>query len=98
MIPTVKLVRVMIGIGVLIFIVANYSRIKRIPDYRVFTTSYGTILGGWVLSVLEELVWPEPLNLGAHILYTSSSILLAVWAWRIFGRKEDHQHESAGTD
>ena len=79
----------LLGIGCMIFILANKQKVKRIPMARILITGFYVLLAGWVLTILEGLFWNDLLNILEHICYTASSILIAVWCWKIFAYKKD---------
>ncbi|MBW1821272.1 MAG: hypothetical protein JRI92_05825 [Deltaproteobacteria bacterium] len=56
---------------------------------RILITGFYVLLAGWVLTILEGLFWNDLLNVLEHICYTASSILIAVWCWKIFAYKKD---------
>ena len=84
MIQENEIITLLLGIGVMIFILANKQKVKRIPAAKILIAGFYVLLAGWVLTILEGLFWREFINVLEHICYTSSSILMAVWCWKIF--------------
>jgi len=84
MIQENEIITLLLGIGVMIFILANKQKVKRIPAAKILIAGFYVLLAGWVLTILEGLFWRELLNVLEHICYTASSILVAVWCWKIF--------------
>lgn len=84
MIQENEIITLLLGIGVMIFILANKNRVKRIQAAKILIAGFYVLLAGWVLTILEGLFWREFINVLEHICYTSSSILMAVWCWKIF--------------
>ena len=84
MIQENEIITLLLGIGVMIFILANKQKVKRIPAAKILIAGFYVLLAGWVLTILEGLFWRELLNVLEHICYTASSILMAVWCWKIF--------------
>ena len=84
MIQENEVVMLILGIGVMIFFTAGRVRIKELPSWRMFLLAFVVLLAGWVLTVLEGFFWLETLNLIEHICYAVSTILIAVWCWRVF--------------
>ena len=84
MIPESKIIDFLLIIGVLIFILMNYSRIKEIPYYKILITSFLFLLFNITLAILEEIIWGNVLNLVQHSCITISSILLTIWCFKIF--------------
>ena len=83
-----ELIGLILGVGVLIFILANHSRLRSLPAAKILLASYYFLLLGWALTVLEGFFWGQVLNLVEHICYAVSALLLAVWVWQGRGRKE----------
>jgi hypothetical protein len=84
-----EIIMFVLGLGVFIFILANYSRLKRIPSIRLLITGYCLFLAGWSLTILETFYWPTVLNYLEHISYAAGAIIMAVWSWKVFaGPKE----------
>jgi hypothetical protein len=84
-----EIVMLLLGIGVLIFTLNNLSQLKRIPKWRILIWTFHTVLGGWLLTVLESFFWNELLNLLEHTCYAVSSVLMAVWCWKVFGAEKE---------
>ena len=84
MIQENEIITLLLGIGVMIFILANKQKVERIPAAKILIAGFYVLLAGWVLTILEGLFWRELLNVLEHICYTASSILMAFWCWKIF--------------
>ncbi len=76
-----------LGIGCMIFILVNSQKVKRIPVAKPLIAGFYVLLAEYVLTILEGLFWKDFLNVLEHICYTASSILMAVWCWKIFAFK-----------
>jgi Na+/H+-dicarboxylate symporter len=87
MIQENEVIMLLLGIGCLAFIVTNRGKMEQIPESRTLVSSFYILIIGNVLTVLEGLLWNDFLNYLEHISYAVSSILLAVWCWKIFTRK-----------
>ena len=81
-----------LGFGVLIVTLAYQKRIIRIPSWQVLISGFYFLLSGWIFTVLESFFWEESLNYLEHLCYACSSILMAIWCWRIVfvSKKEAH--------
>lgn len=79
-----EIVMLLIGVGVLIFILGSRSRLKRLPASNILIAGFYTLLAGWVLTVLEGLFWEGVLNHLEHLCNAVSSVLVAVWCWKVF--------------
>lgn len=81
-----EIVMLLIGVGVLIFILGNRPRLKSLPASNILIAAFCMMLGSWVLTVLEGFFWEDFLNYIDHGCYAVGSVLVAVWCWRVFGR------------
>jgi hypothetical protein len=89
MIQENEIVMLIIGLGVFIFVLGNRPQLKRIPHADWFLPAFYLLLAGWILTVVENILWGEVLNYLEHICYAAASLLLAVWCWKVFrGKKE----------
>jgi len=84
-----EIVMLLLGIGVLIFTLNNLSQLKLIPKWRILIWTFHIVLGGWLLTVLESFLWNELLNFLEHTCYAVSSVLMAVWCWKVFGAEKE---------
>jgi hypothetical protein len=91
MIQENEIVMLLIGVGVLIFIVKNRVQFKRLPEWKILTMAFYVLLVGWVLTVIEGFFWKAIFNLLEHICYASSSVLVAAWCWKVFGIEKETQ-------
>ncbi len=88
MIEKSELILLLLSMGVLLFIIGNTTRFKKIPASNILIAGFLLFFVGWVFTVLEGFFWGTALNLMEHICYIGGSILVAVWSWKMFGRKE----------
>ena len=78
----------LLGIGCMIFILVNKQKVKRIPAAKILFAAFYVLLVGYVLTIFEGLFWKDFLNVLEHSCYTASSVLVAVWCWKIFAYKQ----------
>ena len=76
----------LLGTGVLIFVLIHRRRLDRLPEHRMLIASFGFQLAAWFLTVLEGICWGSALNIAEHICYLATSLLLFIWCWRVFRR------------
>jgi cell shape-determining protein MreD len=88
MIQQNEIIMLSLGIGCMIFILVNKQKVKRIPVTKTLIAGFYVLLAGYVSTILEGLLWRNFLNVLEHICYTTSSILVAVWCWKIFAYKK----------
>ncbi len=91
MIDHSEIITFLIGIGVLIFILVNYSELKRLPSAKILIAAFCVMLAGWTFTILEGFFWKNILNFAEHLSYAISSVLLAAWCWRVFKKSKDEQ-------
>ena len=80
-----EVVMLLLGVGVLIFILGNRARLKHLAASKILIVGFYVLLAGWVLTVLEGFFWEGPLNYLEHLCYAVSSVLVAGWCCKVFG-------------
>lgn len=85
MIQENEIVMLILGLGVLIFILGNRSQLKRLPSSRWLILAFYVLLAGWALTVLEGFFWGLVLNYLEHTCYATGAVLVAAWCWKVFG-------------
>lgn len=88
MIQQNELIIFLLGMGGMLFVLVNRPRVERLPASRVLVASFFILLGGWLMTILEDLFWEDFLNLMEHISYALSSVFIALWCWRVFQKGE----------
>ena len=97
MIQENELVPLIIGVGMLVFLLASHIRLREFPGWRLFVGSFCIYLLGWVFTVVEgiwvgfeaEVLLSTGFNMLEHVCYTVSSILFALWCIIAFGRDKE---------
>lgn len=82
-------IMLLLGIGLLILILVNRIKLKRIPASKILMAGFYVLLTAWVMTVLEGFFWEGFLNYVEHICYTGSSLLVAIWCWKVFSNKDE---------
>ena len=90
MIQENELITIFIGIGLLILIIFNYSKLKTLPAIKIILTGLSVLAIGWILTILEGFFLEELLNSLEHLCYFLSSIIMTVWFWIAVKQKEVH--------
>jgi hypothetical protein len=88
MIQQNEIIMLLLGVGCMIFIFLNKQKVKRIPVWRPLFAGFCVVFAGYVFTIIEGFLWSDLLNFLEHICYTASSILLAVWCWKIFSHRK----------
>lgn len=86
MIQESEVLALLLGIGVFVFLMTNRTQLFRAPYFGIIHAAFYAVLVGWILTILEGFLWEETLNFLEHFCYMSSSVLLAVWTWRVVGK------------
>jgi len=84
-----EIVMLLLGAGVLVFILGNLLKLKRIPSSNFFICGFYLLFAGWIATALEGFFWHAFLNYFEHICYTGSSLLMLVWFLRVFNNKKE---------
>ena len=89
MIQENELVTFMICIGVLLFFIVNYQKLKKLSGYSLFLTSFILYTCAWCFTVIEGIIFEEVFNLIEHICYISSSSFMVVWILIVFWKRKE---------
>ena len=89
MIQQNEIIVLLLGIGVLIFVLNNRKKFHLVPASRILISGFSLILAGWILAVLKGFFWKDFLKLAAHFCYAASSLLMTVWCWKAFKSGKD---------
>ena len=84
-----EVVMIVLGLGVLLFILGNRSQLKRIESSATLILGFCFLLLGWALTVLEGFCWEVLLNYLEHMCYAAGSASLAAWCCTLFGRSKE---------
>jgi len=91
-----EVVMLLLGVGVLTFILGNRARLKHLAASKILIVGFYVLLAGWVLTVLEGFFWEGLLNYLEHLCTAVSSVLVAVWSCKVFGgRGRPHTRNNA---
>ena len=82
-----EVVMLLLGVGVLTFILGNRARLKQLTASKILIVAFYLLLAGWVLTVLEGFFWEGILNFVEHLCTAVSSVLVAAWCWKVFGSR-----------
>jgi hypothetical protein len=91
MIQQNEIIMLLLSIGCMIFILVNKQEVKRIPVAKLLIAGFCVLLTGYILTIFEGIFWKDFLNVLEHICYSASSVLMAVWCWKIFVVKKDNR-------
>jgi hypothetical protein len=84
-----EVVMLMLGVGVLVFVLESRTQLKQLPAPRTLISAFYVLLAGWMLTVLEGFFWEATLNYLEHLCYAVSAVLVTVWCWRVFLSKKE---------
>jgi len=74
-----EIIMLVLGVGVLLFIIVNYARLKEFPSINTLITGFCFSLLGWILTVLEGFLLESALNFAEHFCYFASALCVALW-------------------
>jgi len=86
-----EIIKLIFGMGVLIYFFLNRKRLLELPYAKLFLTAYLVVLLGWILTVVEGFVYGDIINFFEHLCYTVNSILLCLWCYLAFIKRDDVQ-------
>ena len=81
-----EIVMVLLGLGVMFFVVGYLSKFKSLPEWKILVAGFVIFFLGWIMTILEGTEANDTFNYLEHLCYMAGSILLAVWCWKVFGR------------
>ena len=86
----------LLGAGVLVFIIANRPRLRRLPAWKVLIAGFLALLTGWTLAILEDFSAERFWNVSEHLCYALSCALVAAWCWSVFTSGKERSREVRG--
>jgi hypothetical protein len=84
----------LLAVGALIFAVANRPRLRLLPAWKLLWASFCFALAGWTLSVLQIVFLRDQMMLLEHVSYAASSVLAAVWCWKVFAARRRESQDA----
>ena len=84
-----EVVMFLIGLGVMIFILGNRTRLRALPASNILITGFSFLLAAWTLTILEGFFFGTVLNYLEHISYSISAILVAAWSLNAFIKRKE---------
>ena len=73
---------------VMIFIFISQSRLRDIPNSKILLAGFYMIFLSWVFMVWKSFFLGSLFHIFEHLFNLISVILLVIWSWRVFGKKE----------
>ncbi len=89
-----EIVMLLIGVGVLIFILGSRRRLKSLPASNILIAGFYVLLASWTVTVLEGFFWEPFLNYIEHGCHAVSAVIVAVWCWKVFGMGRETRKEA----
>ena len=89
MIYTNEVVMLILGMGVLWFVMLNRIKIRRITAWKLLLSAFYFLMAGWFFTVIEGFVLLPFFNLLEHISYCVSAIFMAIWCYKIAHPKSE---------
>lgn len=82
-----EILSLLLFVGILGFLVWNGRKLRQLPASSTLIAAFSVLLMGRILTVLEGFFWKDLLNVVEHVCYAGSALLVAVWFWRVFGKR-----------
>ena len=86
MIQQNEILTMLVTLGVVLYIIINRRALTRIPGFKILFVSFLVLFVGLVLTIAEGFFLGHLMNVLEHLCYAVSSLLAAVWCWRVFVR------------
>ena len=78
-----EIVMLVLGLGVLVFVLANREHLRRVPSFKVLIIGFCVLIVAWLVTVLEGFFWKAYFNFVEHACYAASGVLIAFWCLRV---------------
>ncbi len=85
-------IRLALGIGALVFVLLHRPALRKLPGWGTLVAAFSVVLLGWTAAALKGVLWQDALNVIKHSCYAASSLLLAMWCWRLFATRWEEGH------
>lgn len=86
-----EFIMLLLGAGVLLFVLFNHARLRRVPSWGILFSGILLLLLAWVFTVLETFHYPELCNFLEHACDAGSAALIALWCWMVFSQRKAPQ-------
>ncbi len=86
-----EIITLLLGVGTVIFVIANHSRLRELPSSNILINGVYVLFAGWILTILEGFFLKQLLNLLEHTCYSIGAVLMAVWCWKIYKKKQSEK-------
>ena len=80
----------LLGLIVLVLVIMYKSELKRVPFYKLLLAAYCILVVGFAAKILDEIYLETYLIVTKHLCYAVSSLLVAVWFWKVFDLREEN--------
>jgi len=84
-----ELIMLILGTGVLLLIILNQPKIKRIYAWKMLSLAFYFMMAGWLFTVLEGFFAEKFINILEHISYSASALTMAAWCRQISRNKQE---------
>jgi hypothetical protein len=74
-----EILTVILGAGILHFIILKHAAMKENPSVGLLVPAFCILFSAWVLSILEAFFWAACLNFIEHFLYLLCALCLCAW-------------------
>lgn len=88
-----EILMLLLGIAVLLFVLANYTKLKQLRSFWYLASSFIFSVFGWFFTILEGFMLPADLNTLEHLSYLISALFIV--AWIFVGNKSGTSNDSS---
>ena len=89
MFPENETVMVILGAGVLVFILRTRPRFRHLRSWHLLVLAYCLILVGWCATLVEHVTGSDFFNYLEHTAYVVGALIVALWCWGGMGATEE---------
>jgi hypothetical protein len=77
-----------LGLVMIVFVAVNRAKLPRALPSRILLASLLLYVASLLCSAIEVMFWTDTIDFLQHLLAPVSLVLLAIWSWRTFVRKD----------
>ncbi|MCK5034514.1 MAG: hypothetical protein KAS73_01365 [Candidatus Sabulitectum sp.] len=87
-----ELLTLLLAAGLWFFLLFGRKRITQLPKFKILGVAFAVTTAAWVFSVLEGFFLMDFFHFLEHFCYAASSMIFAMWCWRIFSYRNGNIH------
>ena len=83
-----EVISLLLAAGVMVFVGRQRELLRSVQNWPVLFLAFALLFASFAASVIEGVLWEMVLNWGQHLCSAASAVVLAIWCWMTFARKE----------